>query len=207
MKRSIITDRPKSAVHKHWSAKDRVRAVATFLVLGNMARVSEETGIPLGTLNFWKTQPWWFEQVAKIHQEEDQEIDSTFTKIVKKTQEIIMDRLENGDFYVDREGKVGRRPVALRDATIAGAISVDKRQVLRAVPASEQNKIGMQERLKNLETQFKRLVTTKIVEGEVVHDSEERQGLPSEVGVGEESVEEGPVEIPSETATGSGGIL
>lgn len=137
-----------------------------------MARVSEHTGIPLGTLNFWKTQPWWFEQVEKIRQEEDQEIDSTFTKIVKKTQEVILDRLEHGDFHISADGKVSRKPIGLRDAAIAGAISVDKRKILRDVPAQEQNKIGMQERLKNLESQFKRLVTTKVIDGEVevVHD-------------------------------------
>lgn len=174
-KRSIITDRPKSAVNKHWSARDRVKAVATFLVLGNISRVSEETGIPVGTLHFWKTQPWWFEQIEKIRQGEDQEIDNSFTKIVKRTQEIIIDRLENGDFYVNKDGQVARKPVGLRDASIAGAISMDKRQILRAVPTSEQNKVGMQERLKNLESEFRRLVNReeKTIEGTILETSSE----------------------------------
>jgi hypothetical protein len=176
LSRSIVTDRKKSAVHKHWSAKDRVKAVAAFLVLGNMARVEEQTGIPIGTLNYWKNQPWWFEQVEKIRQAEDQEIDNSFTKIVKKTQEIILDRLEHGDFFTTPAGTVGRKPVSMRDAAIAGAISVDKRKVLRDVPASEQNKIGMQERLKNLESQFTRLVTSKIIEGEVIDGTELQEG-------------------------------
>lgn len=158
MSRSIVTDRKKSAVNKHWSAKDKVRAVAAFLVAGNMARVCEQTGIPLGTLNFWKTQPWWFEQIEKIRQGEDQEIDDTFTRIVKKTQEIMFDRLENGDFFVDKDGSVLRKPVSMRDAAIVGAIGIDKRAILRQVPQSEQNKVGMQERLKNLETEFTKLV-------------------------------------------------
>jgi hypothetical protein len=188
-------DRKKSDKHKHWSAKDRVKAVAAFLVLGNMARVEEETGIPIGTLNYWKTQPWFFEQTEKIRQAEDLEIDNTFTKIVKKTQEVILDRLENGDFFV-KDGIMARRPVNLRDAAIAGAISVDKRQVLRDVPAAEQNKIGMQERLRNLESQFTRLVTSKVIEGEVIYDSENRQeGIQSnERGGNQEPIEVRPIE-------------
>jgi hypothetical protein len=175
LSKTITTDRKKNAIGKHWSAKDRVRAVASYLVLGNMAAVSDETGIPLGTLNYWKTQPWWFEQISRIHQEEDMDIQSTFTKIVKKTQGVIMDRIENGDYYVDKDGKVSRRPVSMRDAALVGAISVDKRKILRDIPATEQNKIGMQERLKNLESEFRKLVhreesiidiTAEVVNGE-----------------------------------------
>lgn len=179
MTRAISTTRKKSDVHKHWSAKDKVKAVAAFLVAGNMARVSESTGIPLGTLNFWKTQPWWFEQVEKIRQAEDQEIDNHFTKIVKRTQEIMLDRLENGDFFVTKDGDVARKPVSLRDAAIAGAISIDKRRDLRQVPQSEQTKMGMQERLKNLEMQFTKLVDrekqTIDITPEVIADGEELQ--------------------------------
>ena len=165
---SVRTDRNKRDVGKHWSAKDRVRAVASWLVLGNMSRVEEETGIPVGTLNYWKTLPWWYEQVEKVRQSEDQELDTQFTKIVKKTQEIVLDRLENGDFFYDKEGVLVRKPVGMRDAAIVQGISVDKRQTLRNVPVAEQNKIGMQERLKNLEMQFTKLVSReeKVIEGE-----------------------------------------
>ena len=165
---SVRTDRNKRDVGKHWSAKDRVRAVASWLVLGNMSRVEEETGIPVGTLNYWKTLPWWYEQVEKVRQSEDQELDNQFTKIVRKTQEIVLDRLENGDFVLDKEGAMIRKPVGMRDAAIVQGISVDKRQTLRNVPVAEQNKIGMQERLKNLEMQFTKLVSReeKVIEGE-----------------------------------------
>ncbi len=162
----IRLDRKITATGKHWTGKDRVRAVAAYLVLGNMARVSDELGIPLGTLNFWKTQPWWFEQVEKIRRDEDVEIDSTFTKIVKRTQEIILERLENGDKVLAKDGSLVSRPVSARDAALVAAISLDKRKALREVPQSEQNKIGMQERLNKLEMQFTKLVTEKTIEGE-----------------------------------------
>lgn len=163
---SIHTDRKKTAVGKHWSAKDRIKAVAAFLVVGNMARVSESTGIPLGTLNFWKTQPWWFEQVEKIRAAEDQEIDNTFTKIVKRTQEVILDRLDNGDWVVTGD-KLVRKPVAMRDAAIVNGISMEKRKLLRDAPVLE-TKMGMSERLKKLEEQFTKMVTMKTIDGESV---------------------------------------
>lgn len=161
-------DRKIKASGAHWTANDRVKAVAAYLVLGNMARVSEQLGIPLGTLNFWKSQPWWFEQVDKIRQAEDLEIDNGFTKIVRRTQEIILDRLENGDQVLTKDGELVARPVSARDAALIADISLNKRQVLREVPAAEQNKIGMQERLSKLEMQFTKLVTEKTIDGEVV---------------------------------------
>ena len=182
MKRKLAMSRSADAVGKHWTPRDRVKAVAAYLVLGNMARVEEQTGIPVGTLNFWKTQPWWYEQVEKIRISEDQELDNTFTKIVKKTQEVILDRLEHGDHFVDKEGMPYRKPVSLRDATLASGVSLDKRQTLRNVPISDQNKIGMQERLKNLEMEFTKLVSReeKVIDVEVV---EEVQPVVQQEGV------------------------
>lgn len=177
-----------------------------------MARVSEQTGIPLGTLNFWKSQPWWFEQVEKIRQSEDTEIDSTFTRIVKKTQEIMLERLENGDYFVDKDGEVRRKPVSMRDAAIVGAIGVDKRNILRQVPQSEQSKMGMSERLKNLETQFTKLVKREesiidVTPTEIVDGEELQEGIRSG-GQGAEGSEGSPEQGASsddEQGLGEGG--
>lgn len=191
MARSLATDRPKSAVGKHWSGKDKIRAIASYLVLGNMAAVSDETGIPLGTLNYWKSQPWWFEQVAKIRQEEDAEIDSTFTKLVKKTQAAMLERLENGDYYVTKDGGIARKPVSFRDVAIVSAIAVDKRKLLRDVPVAEANKVGMQERLQNLEKEFKKLVKREEsiidITAEQTDGEEELQAGGSDRDPGEET--------------------
>lgn len=211
-RKSIVTSRKKSDVHKHWSAHDKVKAVAAFLVAGNMARVSESTGIPLGTLNYWKTQPWWFEQIERIRKEEDAEIDSHFTRIVKRTQEIMLDRLDNGDFYVTKDGEVARKPVSMRDAAIVGAIGIDKRSLLRQVPQSEQSKMGMQERLKNLEMQFTKLVdrekqTIDITPTEVEDGEELQEGVRSggQGAEGSEGCEEQSAPGHDEQGLGEGG--
>lgn len=210
----IHTDRRKSAVGKHWSAKDRVRAVAAYLVAGNMARVSEQTGIPLGTLNFWKTQPWWFEQIERIRQAEDQELDSTFTKIVKKTQEVILDRLENGDFVQDKDGILIRKPVAMRDAAIVNGISMEKRKLIRETPTVAEAKESMQDRLKKLEEQFTKMVTMKTIDGEATRveettdDHQNLEGVSSEVGVGKEKfIEAELIEEPSEATFTPSGVF
>lgn len=174
----ITTDRKKTALNKHWSVKDRVKACAAWLSSGNMHAVSDATGIPLGTLHTWKMQPWWFEQIERIKAAEDQELDNGFTKIVRKSQEIMLERLEHGDYNQTKDGKLVRVPVKMRDAAIVGAISADKRRDLRAVQPSEA-KVGMQERLKNLESQFTRLIkreeTTIDVTPTEVDDGEKLQ--------------------------------
>lgn len=74
----------------------------------------------------------------------------------------MLDRLENGDFYVDKDGRVMRKPVSVRDAAIVGAIGIDKRNILRSNQTTGESKVGMQERLKNLEVQFTKLVDREI---------------------------------------------
>lgn len=169
MSRTVFTDRKKSAVGKHWTAKDKIKAIAAWLVLGKMPAVAEQTGIPLNTLNYWRQQPWWFEQVEKIRAEENLEVDNTYSKIVKKTQEVILDRLEHGDAVVTKDGSIIRRPVLAKDASLIGAVAFDKRAILRDIPQSELQKVSMSERLQKLEMQFTNLVTEKIIEGEVIH--------------------------------------
>ena len=48
--------KPSSKVHKkgQWTRNQKLQAVSTYLMLGNMAQTAIVTGIPLPTLKLWK---------------------------------------------------------------------------------------------------------------------------------------------------------
>lgn len=142
-----------------WPREARLQAVTQYLVLGNMALVSGITGIPHQLLRAWKAQPWWKEMEAEVRLTENIEMDSKLTKIVDRSLEAVLDRVENGDFiYDNKTGQVRRKPVNLRDV---GKVSIDllsKRELLRgnATERKETTQISVSEQLKQLALEFAR---------------------------------------------------
>ena len=140
-----------------WPREARLQAVSQYLVLGNMALVSGLTGIPHQLLRSWKAQPWWKEMEQEVRLTENIEMDSKLTKIVDKSLEQVLDRVENGDFvYDNKTGQIKRKPANLRDI---GRVSIDllsKRELLRgnATERKETTQVSVTEQLKQLAMEF-----------------------------------------------------
>jgi len=142
--------------HK-WSNEARIQAVTHYLVLGNMALVSAVTKIPHQLLRNWKTQPWWNEYAAQIRAAENVQVDSKLTKIVDKSLDAVMDRLEKGDFvYNQKTGAIVRKPVNMKDAAKVTADMLTKRELLRgnATERKETTQVSVQDQLKALALEF-----------------------------------------------------
>jgi hypothetical protein len=155
---------------KHWTDKDKLKAIAVFTVYGNATKVEEETGIPAGTVNYWKTLPWWFEEMEKLRKSEDQTLISGYTRVVRRTIEQLEDRLENGETMVTKTGEKINRPISARDLSIISGMAADKRmKLVDGVSVESVKQVTMAERLKQLEDQFTRFVTSKVIDGEVMH--------------------------------------
>ena len=122
-----------------------------------MALVSSMTGIPHQLLRSWKAQPWWKEMEQEVRLTENIEMDTKLTKIVDKSLEAVLDRVENGDFiYDNKTGQIKRKPANLRDI---GRVSIDilsKRELLRgnATERKETTQVSVAEQLKQLAMEF-----------------------------------------------------
>jgi transposase-like protein len=103
---------------RRWSDKQKLEAVQTWLVLGNMSLTSRLIGIPEDTLRQWKgNTEWWGRAVAEIKLQERIELSHNLKKIVKAAHIQVEDRMVNGDVVMNQKtGELTRRPVALRDA-------------------------------------------------------------------------------------------
>ena len=119
-----------------YTDEDRRRVAVEFFVTGNMTRVAENTRIPRTTLIDWKKTEWWDELVVKLRQEKGEEFDANLTKLIDSSFEQAQDRVEKGDYRVNKDGKLIRVPMSGRDLVIAGATVYDKQRLHRKEPTS-----------------------------------------------------------------------
>lgn len=201
-----ITLRNRTKVHrKHttWPIEKKIEVVSQFLVLGNMKLVAATTGVSHDLIRQWKTQPWWAELEAEIRQTQNIEMDTKLSKIIDKSLDAVMDRLENGEYIVDHKtGQIKRKPASLRDTARVTVDILSKRELLRgnATERKEVSTISVQEQLKMLAAEFGKWQgkpPAEIVDAEfrevVEHSGEsgEDEAISSEMEV----EEQGPGEI------------
>lgn len=152
----------------HWKESKKIETVTTYLSTGSNAETSRLTGVPLDTINRWKTQPWWKEYIEKIRQDEEQQLDNKLSKVVDKALDNLLDRIENGEFIYDQKtGKVIRTPAKLRDLNTAFNNVIDKRQLLRKQPTKIIEQQGSATQLQALADSFAKFVNKQIKEPEI----------------------------------------
>ena len=119
-RKQLKTGRRRSVVaetNKHWSDSQKIEAVQTFLMLGSIKLVHATVKIPEQTLFAWKRSEWWGELVKELQVQDNIILSNKLKKIVDKSHENVLDRLENGDFIYDQKaGKLIRKPVGIREA-------------------------------------------------------------------------------------------
>jgi G:T/U-mismatch repair DNA glycosylase len=154
---SVRNRKTKHEKHKPWPIDKKVEVVAQYLVLGNMKQVAALTGVDHSLIRTWKGQPWWAELEAEIRQTQNIEMDSKLSKIVDRSLDAVLDRVENGDFFYDQKtGVIKRKPANLRDVAKVSTDIISKRELLRgnATERKETTQISVNEQLKLLATEF-----------------------------------------------------
>lgn len=200
-----ITARNKKIGHKPnttWPQAKRLEVVSQFLILGNMRMVSAITGVSYDLVREWKQQPWWKEMEAEIRTTQNIEMDTKLSKIVDKSLDATLDRIENGEHYIDNKtGDLKRRPVALRDVARVSVDMLSKRELIRgnATERKESTQMPIADQLALLAKEFAKwqqkpqdVIDVEMVE--VIEDAvyDER----------EEGLQEGSSEIHLEASSG-----
>lgn len=162
----LIKELPKlTKPHKsfsRWGEKDKTRAVAIYKSTGSITQTVDLSGIPYETLHYWMKQPWWGDKLAQAQAEDTAQLADASTTIAKMGGEIVKERLQNGDFVLNRDGELIRKPVSAKDAAIITAVAIDKRKTLQEEPLRGEQ-LGTTERLLKLVEQFARFANAKEV--------------------------------------------
>ena len=150
--------------NRQWADSQKMEAIQSYLLLGNLALTSRILGIPEITLRVWKTSQWWKDAVAEIQAQEKIELSAKMKKIVGASLAVVEDRLVNGDFQFDQKsGEVIRKPVNMKDAHRV-AMDMQERQVTieKAMNGEVTQEDDVQSKLLKLAEQFAEMATKKI---------------------------------------------
>lgn len=138
---------------------DNILKFITLVANGtSMAAAARMCRLSYNTVNAWKNghMGWLNQALDRARELLDQELDTRYTGIISKAADVTLDRLENGDCTLDKNGNVVRKPVSAKDAAIVGSIHFDKRNILRGKPTSISENKTSEQRLKELGEQFKK---------------------------------------------------
>lgn len=157
--RSINAD-----TNRSWSDAQKLEAIQSYLVLGNLALTSRLLGIPEITLRVWKTKDWWKDQVAELKAQEKFELSAKMKKIVNASLAVVEDRLEHGDFQFDQKtGQTVRKPVNMKDAHKVAVDLQQRQEMLEKVSVEEtQQDTSVEDKLLKLAEKFADMATKKI---------------------------------------------
>ena len=164
-----------------WDKKKQLEAVTTYLATGSIAETSRIINVPYRTVQSWKLESeWWPKVVEEIQSGENQKIDQKMSKIIDKTLEKLVERIEDGDYMYDQKtGRMVKVPLKARDLERITSGLFDKRQLIRKQPTNIKSDPSNQaDRLLKLAEQFasfaagkekeapKEIVDEYIVDGE-----------------------------------------
>ena len=164
-----------------WDKKKQLEAVTTYLATGSIAETSRIINVPYRTVQSWKLESeWWPKVVEEIQSGENQKIDQKMSRIIDKTLEKLVERIEDGDYMYDQKtGRMVKVPLKARDLERITSGLFDKRQLIRKQPTNIKSDPSNQaDRLLKLAEQFasfaagkekeepKEIVDEYIVDGE-----------------------------------------
>jgi len=141
----------------------------------NSTMIEVATGVKSGTVKKWRQEEWYQELCREIRDQEDREIDGKLTKLVNKSLDVVVDRLENGDYmWNSKDNKFIRKPVYMKEANKVASELIQRRNLLRGKPTSISSKEQISDKLNNLAERFAQFARSpRTIEGEVIDVSTE----------------------------------
>jgi hypothetical protein len=164
--------RKKPGTMATWSDNQRIELVTTWLATGNLALSAATHQIPEVTARRWKAQPWWQQLVTDIRSEENLQLDARLSKVVSKSVDALMDRVEHGDFQYDQKtGQLVRKPISARDAAKVTTDMIDRRELLQGKKeVAKEDSRKIEDRLLKLAEEFAKFARpqmAKVIDSEV----------------------------------------
>lgn len=159
-----------AGTNKQWSDNQKMEAIQSYLLLGNLALTSRILGIPEITLRVWKRTEWWADMVTEIKSQDRIQLSSRMKKIVDASLTVVEDRLLNGDYQFDQKtGQNIRKPVNMKDAHKVAVDLQDRQDLLEKTEKPEITEDKIESRLLQLAEKFADMATKKI---EQTHDKQ-----------------------------------
>lgn len=157
-----------------WTQNQKLQAVSTYLMLGNLSETAIVTGIPLPTLKIWKTSEWFKDFALQLQTEDVQQMDSNLKRVIDKALKTVENRLDMGDAQYDQKtGEIVRVPIKAHVALKITTDLLTKQEKIREAPVKEQIEKTIDDRLLRLSEEFARFASMKTidVQGQIVEQA------------------------------------
>lgn len=149
--------------NRSWSDKQKIEAVQSYMMLGNLALSSRLLSIPEVTLRYWKTTEWWKDVMDDLKVQDNIQMSARLKKIVDASLTAVEDRLEHGDLvYNQKSGEMVRKKVNLKDAHKVAVDLMDKKAALDKAVAPHEEDIKDDTNLEKLAERFASFVNKKL---------------------------------------------
>jgi hypothetical protein len=171
-------------VTKTYSEGDKFKVLTTYTVLGSLIETAKETGVSLDTIKGWKKQAWWPRMMAQIKGEENAHLAARYRKVVQKTIDKLMERVEDGDVFVDKDGNERTIPIRGRDLAVIAGIATQQMEKLDQDHVREDT-LSVTERLTKIAEELVKMHSKKretiTIDAEIVNGLQENQTQTEEV--------------------------
>lgn len=121
---------PEKRITRSYTEGDKFKVLTTYTVLGSLVDTAEETGVSLETIKGWKKQAWWPRMLAQIKGEENANLAARYRKVVQKTIDKLIERVDNGDIIIDKDGEERLVPIRGRDLAVIAGIATQQMEKL-----------------------------------------------------------------------------
>lgn len=146
-----------------WSDQQKIDAVKSWMVLGNLSMVARLHSIPRITLVKWKETEWWFRLVDELRLEERVQLSSKMKSLVESAHMVVANRLENGDAVINQKtGAIVYKPVSMKDAHRVAVDMHNQKQVMDKMQGGPETKEVDISKLEQLAEKFAEFATKSI---------------------------------------------
>jgi hypothetical protein len=124
-----------------YNQDDIYRAAISYSSVGSIAGAAKITGYPAETIHAWRNdqRDVWDMCLILVRSQQDQNLDTIYSRIILKALIAIEDRIDNGDDKLVKEDGIHvlkKCPITGKDLSVIAAINFDKRQLVRNLPTS-----------------------------------------------------------------------
>ena len=162
-----------SIIQPHIYLTNKTKAIANIvrlitLIAGGTTKSNAcaLTGTSYANLKRWCREEWWDQAVEIVKERLDMALDDSYTAVIHKSTNAVIDRLDEGDVVLTKTGAQVRKPVSARDAMLIAGIAHDKRALLRGRPTTITESVSEGERLRQLAEKFKTIGEGRMFDSE-----------------------------------------
>lgn len=160
-----------------YTVDQRLAGVMAYITTGRSDKAGEMSAIPPSTIREWKRNAeWWPLAVSFCRRQKQDELDAVLSNVVHLAFGEVAERVEKGEVItdnktgkpvLDKSGNFCRRPLSIKELSIAGGVAYDKRQLIRGDPtrisAELHGHSSVQQDIEDLKEQFSNMSQNNVV--------------------------------------------